>query len=163
MRIEDFLKKERREIMSHLTFASILTLILALAAAGYCWSYGLSWMIVAFLITIIIVGSALLFGDLLIHGESFVKQEILLWQNLIQRLLRSDFVWAFSGLWGLATLLVMIPFGVAAYIKYQLLGSFLAVLIVGSLSVLVYFLLPPILEFLFKQVVKGPEGVDDED
>jgi len=52
---------------------------------------------------------------------------------------------------------------VAAYIKYQLLGSFLAVLIVGSLSVLVYFLLPPILEFLFKQVVKGPEGVDDED
>jgi len=163
LRTEDFLKKERREIMSHLTFASIFTLIIGLAAAGWCWPLGLSWAIAVFIAVITIMGLAILFGDRLVHGEFFVKQEIEVWQHVIKRLLDTEFMQVAHEPWGIITLILMISVGTAAYVNLTLWYGLLAGFIVGLLSVVVYILLPHAFAFLFGWVMKGPEGVDDED
>lgn len=166
LRTEDFLRKEKREIVSHLTFTSAFILLLGLAAGACCWLYGLRlpWTIAAFFVVVLIIGSTVLFGDLLVHGRFFVEQEIAVWRNLAQRLWNSDFVWAFSGLWGLATAAVMISIGLAAYLNHNLSIGLLAAFIVFALSVVVYFFLPLVFDFLIERVIKGPgEEVDDLD
>ena len=164
LRVEDFLKKERREIISHLTFTSIFTLIIGLAAGGCCWSYGPVWMTVVFFAVIIIIWSAILIGDRLTRGNSFVEQEIEMLRHTIKRLLDTEFMQVTREPWGMVTLIVMVSMGIAACINHNFLIGLLVFFIVGLLSAIAYVLLPAILVFLFEAVLRGPEEeVDDLD
>ena len=163
-RIEDLLRKERKEVISHLVFASIFVLIISLAAAGWCWPLGVPWVVAIFFATITILSLAILIGDRFAYGRFFVEQEIEVWRHAIKCLLDTEFVQVAREPWGIVTLIVMISVGIAAYVNLTLWYGLLAGFTVGLLSVVVYILLPHVLVFLFGRVMKGPEeGVDYED